>query len=57
MIILISSLVGVLFLCAIVLVTYCQIKKRYMFAFSLLIVLLVAVALMVTGDISIAYVG
>lgn len=57
MIILISSLVGVLLICAVVLVAYCQIKKRYMFAFSLLIMLLVVVALMVTGDIAVAYVN
>ena len=55
MILLISILVGVLLFCAIVLVMYCQIKKRYMFAFSLLIMILVFVALMVTGDITVAY--
>lgn len=54
MILLISILVGVLLFCAIVLVMYCQIKKRYMFAFSLLIMILVFVALMVTGDITVA---
>ena len=57
MIILMSVLVGVLLFCAVVLVMYCQIKKRYMFAFSLLIVILVFVALMVTGDIAVAYVN
>ena len=57
MLILISSLVGILLLCAIILVVYCQVKKRYMFAFSFLIMLLVVVALIVTGDIMVAYVG
>ena len=57
MILLMSVLVGVLLLCAVVLVMYCQIKKRYMFAFSLLIMILVFVALMVTGDIAVAYVN
>ena len=57
MIILISSLVGILLICAIVLVKYCQVRKRSMFAFSFLIFLLVIVSLMVTGDITIAYVN
>ena len=57
MIIVVSLLLSVLMICNIVLVKYCSIKKRSVFAFSFLVMLLVLVALMVTGDITVAYGG
>ena len=57
MITLISVLVSTLFLCLIALARYCKIRKRSIFAFSFLVLLLVVVTLMVTGDITIAYGG
>lgn len=57
MITLISILVSVLLICEIVLVKYCQVKKRFMFVFSFFAMLLVVTALVVTGDITIAYAG
>lgn len=57
MIVLISFLVAVLLICEIALVKYCQVKKRSLVAFSFFIMLLVITALMVTGDITVAYTG
>ena len=57
MVTLISILVGILLICEIVLVKYCQVKKRFMFLFSFFVMLLVLTALIVTGDMTIAYGG
>ncbi len=57
MVTLISILVSVLLICEIVLVKYCQVKKRFMFVFSFFVMLLVVTALVVTGDVTIAYGG
>ena len=57
MIFLIISLLTILFICEVALVKYCQVKKRSLIAFSFFIMLLVVTALMVTGDITIAYGG
>lgn len=57
MIILISSLVTVLLICLTALIIYCRPRKRSVFAFSFLVMVLVIVALMVTGDITVAYGG
>ena len=57
MVTLISILVSVLLICEIVLVKYCQVKKRFMFVFSFFVMLLVVTALVVTGDMTIAYGG
>lgn len=57
MIILVSVLVSTLFLCLIALARYCQIRKRSIFAFSFLVMILVIITLVVTGDITIAYGG
>ena len=55
MVTLISILVSVLFICEVILVKYCQVKKRFMFIFSFFVMLLVLTALVVTGDITVAY--
>jgi len=57
MITIISILVSVLLICEIVLVKYCQVKKRFMFVFSFFVMLLVITALVVTGDVTLAYSG
>ena len=57
MVTLISILVSILLICEIVLVKYCQVKKRFMFVFSFFAMLLVLTVLVVTGDITIAYAG
>ena len=57
MVTLISILVSVLLICEIVLVKYCQVKKRFMFVSSFFVMLLVVTALVVTGDVTIAYGG
>lgn len=57
MLLIISILVAILLLCVIALARYCTIRKRSLFAFGFFIALLVFVALMVTGDITVAYGG
>ena len=57
MVALISILVGISFACEVALVRYCQVKKRSLIVFSLFVMLLVVTALMVTGDITLAYGG
>ena len=57
MVTLISILVSVLLICEIVLVKYCQVKKRFMFVFSFFVMLLILTALVITGDVTMAYSG
>ena len=55
MFVLIVSLMAVLFVCDIVLVTYCRVKNGFrMFAFRIFTILLAVMSLMMTGDIVIA---
>ncbi len=55
MVTLISILSGILVLCEFALLKYCRVKKRYLFAFGFFATILVLTALLVTGDITIAY--
>ena len=57
MIILVSIFTSILLVCEILLVKYCQVKKRAMFMFSCLYLILALVSLMLTGDITLAYGG
>ena len=58
MIALVVSLLTVLFICDILLVTYCKVKNGFrMFAFRIFAILLAVMSLMMTGDIVIAYAG
>ena len=58
MIALVVSLLTVLFICDIILVTYCKVKNGFrMFAFRVFAILLGVMSLMMTGDIVIAYGG
>ena len=57
MIILVSIYASILLICEILLVKYCQVKKRAMFMFSCLYLILAVVSLMITGDIALAYGG
>ena len=57
MVTLISILVSILFACEVALVKYCQVKKRSLVIFSLFVMILAFTALMVTGDITLAYGG
>ena len=58
MIVLVVSLLAVLFICDILLVTYCKVKNGFrMFAFRFMAILLAVMSLILTGDITIACVG
>lgn len=57
MVVLISTLTGILLACVLTLLFYCQVRKRFLFAFSLCAALLIVVAFMVTCDVTVAYAG
>ena len=58
MVFLIASFLVILFICDLILVTYCKVKNGFrMFAFRFFIVLLAVLSLIMTGDITIAYGG
>lgn len=57
MIILVSIYASILLICEIILVKYCQVRKRAMFMFNCFYFILAIVSLMLTGDIAIAYGG
>ena len=57
MIALVSIGACILLICEILLVKYCQVKKRAMFVFSCFFIILAIVSLMITGDIVLAYGG
>ena len=58
MIFIVVSLLTILFICDIVLVSYCKVKNGFrMFAFRVFAILLAVMSLLMTGDITIAYGG
>jgi len=58
MVLVIVSLLAILFICDLLLVFYCKVKNGFrMFAFRVFAILLAVMSLILTGDITLAYMG